>query len=181
MKIAWGITGGGDKLLETVETLKSLKQEKQLVIEIFLSKAGYLVSKYYNIYEDLVASFDKVWVEKDANTPFLTGRLQMKEFDLLLIAPATSNTVAKVAVGISDTLITNAIIQGIKGYVPVYIMPTDFREGETVTVLPNGKALRLRVRKEDVLNVRKLDEMDGISLLESPEQIKEVLENILVD
>jgi archaeoflavoprotein AfpA len=181
MKIAWGITGGGDKLLETVKVVKSIKQEKQLIIEIFLSKAGYLVSKYYKIYEDLVNSFDKVWTEKDANTPFLTGRLQMKEFDLLLVAPATSNTVAKIAVGISDTLLTNAIIQGIKGYVPVYMMPTDFREGETVTILPNGKTMRLRVRKEDVLNVRKLDEMDGISVLESPEQIKEVIKNIFMD
>jgi archaeoflavoprotein AfpA len=181
MKIAWGITGGGDKLLETVETLKNLKKEKKLIVEIYLSKAGYIVSKYYKIYEDLVASFDKVWIEKDANTPFLIGRLQMKEFDLLLIAPATSNTVAKIAVGISDTLLSNAIIQGIKGYVPVYIMPTDFREGETVTVLPNGKTLRLRVRKEDVLNVRKLEEMDGISVLESPDKIKKALKNILVD
>jgi archaeoflavoprotein AfpA len=178
MKIAWGITGGGDKLLETVEVVKELKNEKQLIVEIFLSKAGYLVSKYYKIYEELVSSFDKVWIEKDANTPFLTGRLQMKEFDLLLIAPATSNTVAKIAVGISDTLLTNAIIQGIKGYIPVYIMPTDFREGETVTILPNGKTLRLRVRKEDILNVKKLEEMDGISLIEHPEQIKKALKNI---
>lgn len=175
MKIAWGITGSGDKFVETIEVMKKLKHGKDSTIEVFLSKAGFLVSKYYKIYHDLESYFDKVWIEKDANTPFLAARLQLQEFDLLLVAPATSNTVAKVAVGISDTLLTNAIIQGIKGYIKVYIMPTDYREGHTSTILPNGKTMKLRVRKEDAANVRKLEKMEGINVFESPRQIESIL------
>lgn len=177
MKIAWGITGAGDKLLETLEIIRILNVEKEFDFEVFLSKAGFLVSKYYNIYEELVHNFEKVWLEKDANTPFLAGRLQMKEFTSLIVAPATSNTIAKVAVGISDTLLTNAIIQGIKGNIPVYIMPTDLKAGETITILPNGRELKLRVRKEDVLNVNKLKEVEGIKILERPEQVIDVLKS----
>ncbi|MBD3205087.1 archaeoflavoprotein AfpA [Candidatus Bathyarchaeota archaeon] len=175
MKIAWGITGAGDKLLETLEIIRILNREKEFDFEVFLSKAGLLVSKYYNIYEELVDNFEKVWLEKDANTPFLAGRLQMKEFASFIVAPATSNTIAKVAVGISDTLLTNAIIQGIKGNIPVYIMPTDLKVGETITILPNGRELKLRVRKEDVLNVNKLKDIEGIKILERPEQLIDVL------
>ncbi|HII86065.1 TPA: archaeoflavoprotein AfpA, partial [Candidatus Bathyarchaeota archaeon] len=45
--------------------------------------------------------------------------------DLLLIAPATSNTVAKITNGIGDTMLTNAAIMSLKAFVPVYIVPTD--------------------------------------------------------
>jgi flavoprotein len=83
-----------------------------------------------------------------------------------------------VAVGISDTLLTNAIIQGIKGKIPVYIMPTDLKAGETITILPNGRELKLRVRKEDVFNVNKLKEVEGIKILERPMQVIDVLKNV---
>jgi archaeoflavoprotein AfpA len=177
MRIAWGITGGGDKICDTLEIMKKINKLNEVSIEVFLSKAGLLVLKYYKIFENLKASFIKVWIEQDANIPFLTARLQMKEFDLLLIAPATSNTVAKVAVGISDTLLTNAIIQGVKGYIPVYVMPTDFREGNTITILPSGKTLKLRVRKEDAVNVEILQNMDGIEVFENPSQILDIIKS----
>jgi archaeoflavoprotein AfpA len=176
MKIAWGITGSGDKINETIEVMKALKHaHPELRIEVFLSKAGATVAKYYKVEKEL-SSFDKVWNEVDANTPFLAARLQVGEFMFLLIAPATSNTVAKLAVGVADTLLTNAALQAVKGYVPVYIMPVDYREGETTTTLPSGKKLRLRVRKEDAENVARLGSMEGIHAFESPDMITAILE-----
>ncbi len=177
MKIVWGITGSGDKIKETIKVMKALKQTNpEIGVEVFLSKAGVTVVKYYRIEDELRDSFDRVWKEVDANTPFLASRLQLGEFMFMLIAPATSNTVAKLAVGVADTLITNAALQAVKGYVPVYIMPVDYREGETTTILPNGKKLRLRVRKEDADNVAKLDAMEGIHTFESPDMIPAILE-----
>jgi len=179
MKIAWGITGSGDKLNETIEVMKALKHaHPDLRIEVFLSKAGATVAKYYRVEEEL-SRFDRVWNEADANTPFLAARLQMGEFMFVLIAPATSNTVAKLAVGVADTLLTNAALQALKGYIPVYIMPVDFREGETTTTLPNGKKMRLRVRREDADNVARLDAMEGIHAFESPDMIPAILEEHL--
>ena len=177
MKIAWGITGSGDKINETIEVMKALKHaHPELRVEVFLSKAGATVAKYYGVDEELHTSFDKVWNEVDANTPFLAARLQVGEFMFLLIAPATSNTVAKLAVGVSDTLLTNAALQAVKGYVPVFVMPVDFREGETTTTLPSGKKLRLRVRKEDAENVAKLGSMEGIHTFEFPDMIPAIFE-----
>lgn len=56
--------------------------------------------------------------------------------DVLVVSPASANTVAKVVRGISDTLITNAIAQAGKGRVPVIIVPTDLRAGKLTTRLP---------------------------------------------
>jgi archaeoflavoprotein AfpA len=179
IKFAWGITGAGDKLEETIQVMNKIKEFESVNIEVFLSKEGEKVVKYYKVKEDLEDSFDKVWVEVDANTPFLAARLQMKEFKFLIIAPATSNTVAKITYGISDTLLTNAALQGVKGFVPVYILAVDFKEGLTSTILPNGKKLKLRVRKEDAENVKKLSEMDGFTVFEKPEKIFEIYQEEL--
>jgi archaeoflavoprotein AfpA len=181
MRVAWCVTGSGDKLKETLNVMRGLKEShgEGLKVEVFLSKAGAQVAKYYKVTEQLQECFDRHWVEVDANTPFLAGRLQLGEFDAVLVAPATSNTVAKIAHGVSDTLVTNAAIQAVKGYVPVYIMPVDYEEGTTTTVLPNGRTLRLRVRKEDADNARKLEAMEGFRTIRDPGEIPGVLARLM--
>lgn len=179
-KVAWGITGCGDKLRETLHVMKEMKKRygESVQIEVFLSKAGARVTRYYNITKEL-NSFNRLWEEKDAITPFLAGRIQLGQFKFLLVAPASSNTVAKIAVGIADSLLTNATIQAAKGFVPVYIMPVDYREGAITSTLPNGKPIKLRVRREDADNVRKLESMEGIHPFEDPKEIAGIFKKYL--
>ncbi len=176
MKIAWGLTGSGDKFRETYIVMRALKDEygDELIIHVYLSKAAELVAKYYKLSEEL-EGFDKYYVEQDPNTPFLSGMLQTKRYDFLIIAPATSNTVAKIAVGISDTMLTNAAVQGVKGFIDVYIMPVDYREGVVTTTLPSGEKMQLRIRKEDAENARKLEKMEGFHIFENPEEIPDII------
>jgi archaeoflavoprotein AfpA len=173
-KVAWGLTGGGDRLRETVDVMKGLNKEyANLVnIEVYLSKAGEQVVNYYKLTDDLKRNFRRVTVEVDANSPFLAGWLQTKKYEFLLIAPATSNTVAKISVGIGDTLLSNAAIMALKGRVPVYIMPTDYNEGPIHTILPGDQSAVLEVRKEDIVNVRKLEGMENVFVLKKPEDIE---------
>jgi archaeoflavoprotein AfpA len=175
-KVAWGITGAGDRLAETLDVMRELKvrYENCVEITIYLSKAGDQVLKWYKLSDRLKQSFDRVWVENNANSPFLAGDLQVGKFEFLVIAPASSNTVAKISAGICDSLLTNSAIMALKGFVPVYIMPTDYKEGVTVTRLPSGKEAKVRVRREDVQNVGRLRKMNGVSVLERPEAIREV-------
>lgn len=175
-KVAWGITGGGDKIAETIEVMKDLqKQSKDAVeIQVFLSKAADTVLKYYQLEDDLKQNFLKVHLELNSNSPFLAAWMQMRKYGFLLIAPATSNTVAKIANGIGDTLLTNAAIMSLKAFVPVYVMPTDYRESIVYTKLPNGKEMKLRVRKEEADQVRKLESMEDMHVLESPQKMREV-------
>jgi len=175
-KVAWGITGSGDRLVEIVEIMKAIKKQYQdeVDITVYLSKAGDQVVKYYKLANNLKENFDRIWVEINPNSPFLAGELQTGKFEFLLIAPATSNTVAKISMGIADSLLCNAAIMSLKGFVPVYIMPSDYAEGVIVTKLPNGRDLKLRIRKEDVMHVKKLAGMDDVFILEQPEEIHQV-------
>ncbi len=175
-RIAWGITGSGDRLPETLDIMTKLGEgyRSKVDFRVFLSKAGEQVVKWYGLYDLLKHSFEKVWVEHNSNTPFLAGDLELGKFEFLLIAPATSNTVAKIATGIADTLLCNSAIMALKGNVPLYIMPSDYKEGTVITKLPNGKNIELRVRKEDAENTRKLSKIENIFVLEKPENIYEV-------
>ena len=175
-KTAWGITGSGDRLVETIEIMKetTTQYHDEVEVIVYLSKAGDQVVKYYRVVDELKANFDRVWVEINPNSPFLAGELQTGKFEFLLIAPATSNTVAKISMGIADSLLSNAAIMGLKAFVPLYILPSDYKEGIITTKLPSGRDLKLRIRKEDVEHVKKLANMDGVFLLETPEEIPQV-------
>jgi archaeoflavoprotein AfpA len=175
-KVAWGITGAGDKIAEFIEAMKQVKKEHEATVDIhvFLSKAAETVLKFYNLETTLRQSFEKVKVEVNANAPFLAAWMQNRKYEFLLIAPATSNTVAKIANGIGDTMITNAALMSLKAFVPVYVFPTDYEEGICITKLPNGKEMKLRVRKEEVEQVKRLRSMEGVHILEGPQKIPDV-------
>ena len=174
-KVAWGITGAGDKIAEIIGVMKDLKKQSEDVVEIevFLSKAAETMLKFYRLEDELKQSFAKVTVEVNSNSPFLAAWLQIHKYEFLLIAPATSNTVAKIAHGIGDTLLTNSAIMSLKAFVPVYILPTDYRESVVYTKLPSGKEMKLRVRKEEADLVRKLEGMEDVHVFENPQKLRE--------
>ncbi|MEM3726371.1 MAG: archaeoflavoprotein AfpA [Candidatus Bathyarchaeia archaeon] len=174
--MAWGITGSGDRLIETIDIMKKIKVQYQgdVDINVYLSKAGDQVIKWYKLGNTLKENFNKVFVEINSNSPFLAGQLQTGKFEFLLIAPATSNTVAKISIGIADSLISNAAIMALKAFVPVYVMPSDYKEGVIITKLPDGKDLKLMARKEDVEHVIKLAKMKGVTIIEKTEDIHQI-------
>lgn len=149
---------------------------KEFDIRVYVSKAGDQVLKYYNLSNTLETMFDKTWTEINANAPFLAGQIQMGTFEFLLLAPATSNTVAKISLRIADTLLTNAAIMGQKTATPIYVMPTDFREGITTTKLPNGRDLELKITREDAQHVKKLQDMENTFVFEHPKDIRDIFE-----
>ncbi len=177
-KVAWGITGSGDRLPEIVDMMKNVQDiyRDAVDIRVYISRAGDQVIKYYKLFNELEANFDKIWVEANANAPFLAGQLQLGKFVFLIIAPATSNTVAKISLRLADTLLTNAAIMAQKAYVPLYIMPSDYEEGVTTTRLPDGRDLKLRIRREDVEHVKRLEAMEGTFVLRRVDEIPAVFE-----
>lgn len=177
-RVAWGITGSGDRLTEVFEIMKQIKKQYQdeVRITVYLSKSGDQVIKLYHLFIDLKNNFEKNRVERDANVPSLAIQLQTGKIEFLLIAPATSNTVAKLANGIADTLLTNSAIMALKAFVPVYVMPCDYKEGMTETQLPDGNKMKIRVRKEDAEYAKKIATMDGICVIEKPEEIYQIFQ-----
>jgi len=176
--ILWGVTGAGDLIQETVGAMDELVRTMELKVSVSLSKAAVQVLKWYKLMDKLNGISDNVYVERDANIPFIVGPLQGGKYDCLLVAPATANTVAKIVTGIADTLITNAVAQANKAQVPIFILPVDHKRGTTTTILPNGKKMALTMRDVDVENSNRLRRMNGIHTLKTPGEIKEVIEDL---
>lgn len=175
LKLVWGITGSGDQMPETFTAMSALHEAGDLEITAVLSKAAAKVVRWYKLWDQLQTIAKSVLIEEDANTPFIVGKLQIGRYDCFLVAPATANSVAKIAHGIADTIITNAVAQTAKTNVPIFILPVDQREGTTITTRPGGEKLELTIRAVDIENSRKLATMEGIRVLSGPEEIAGVL------
>jgi len=174
-RIAWGITGSGDQMIETYNTLVDIKNKTGVETMVFLSKEGETVMKWYHLWDKIQKDFPNFKTDAGPNSPFIAGPLQMGYYDFVLIAPATANTVAKIVCGIADSLVTNAVSQTAKGSTPIYIMPVDQKRGTVKTAAPTGRTFELRMREVDVTNSEKLARMENITVLESPYDIYDVV------
>ncbi len=142
MNLAWGITGAGHFLRESFEVFKELKRNKpELKVTTFVSRAAEEVIRMYGLAEELSniscgGYLDECFYEREQGVSFpKTGRFLLQKYDALIVTPATSNTTAKLAYGIADTLVTNAVAQAVKGGVPVFIVPVDIA-GEIESRMP---------------------------------------------
>ena len=174
LKIAWGITGAGDYLVESMEAMENLRQNFGAEITVLLSKDGELVVRWYKLWDQLNATFDTVKSERGPNIPFVAGPLQLGHYAFLFISPATANTCAKIAHGIADSLISNCVAQTVKGGTPVYIYPVDQKPGSQLTEGPKGEQITITTRQIDLENVDRLRKMEGITVLTHPGEIATV-------
>ena len=62
-KVAWGITGAGDKIEEIINIMKNLKEKSEGIatIDVFLSKAALTMLKFYRLENNHKAIFPKLW------------------------------------------------------------------------------------------------------------------------
>ena len=175
-RIAWGITGSGDMIRETYDVMVDIKKKTDLEFMVFLSKEGETVLKWYRMWDDIQRDFNNFKTDAGPNSPFIAGPLQVGFYDLLLIAPATANTVAKIVNGIADSLVTNVVSQTAKGDTPIYILPVDQVKGTVKTITPTGKTLELKMRNVDISNSERLAQMENITVLQSPGEIYDIIE-----
>lgn len=146
MRIAWGFTGAGHLLQESVDTLVELSKDHE--VTVMTSGAGEEVLKMYGLFETVKnltgGKYRELVLESDQRESYpMTGRFSLGTYDMLVVSPATSNTIAKIVHGIADSLVTNAVAQAGKGRVDTYIVPVDLESGDVETVLPSKLELEL--------------------------------------
>lgn len=140
MKIGFAITGAGHLLDQSVKLLEKVAVDNE--VTVFLSAAGEEVLKMYGLYDRVESLTGGKYRElaTDNNQKFsypITGRLSLGKYDLLIVTPATANTVSKIVYGIADTLVTNAVAQSGKSHTPIAIVPVDIHPGPIETILPS--------------------------------------------
>lgn len=161
-KIAWCITGAGHLLKESVEVMARLES-----VDLFVSDAGVEILALYKVRPPVNRVKDRT-ASTVACRGFYSG-----VYDLLVIAPATSNSVAKFVSGISDNLITTLFAQAGKAEVPVVVLPTDVEE--YLDTMGVTKPLKVRPRPIDMENVKKLSDFPGVKVVKTAEELTKAL------
>lgn len=165
-KIAWGITGAGHFLRESLDVAAVLRD-----VDFFASEAGLEVLKIYAITPATAPRIDKS-ASTLACRAFAAGT-----YDLLVIAPATSNSVAKFVHGISDTMITTLFAQAGKSRVPIIVLPTDTEE--VIDTMGATKPIRIYARPVDIENVKKLWKFPDVTVATTPAALSAAIAEIL--
>jgi dihydromethanopterin reductase (acceptor) len=153
-RLAWAITGSGHFLRESLAILQGLEN-----VDVFLSRAAAEIIKQYGFQAQLDATGHKVYQDKTASSVPVEMFYEGK-YHTLVIAPATSNTIAKMAYGFSDSLVSNLFAQAGKTRVPSIIfacdtapeVPSGFIESEA----PRDNMVQVFPRQIDLDNITKL-------------------------
>lgn len=146
-------------------------------LDLFLSDAAEEVLPIYGIrIEDLRARFVgpgfRLVRDKTASA-VPVGMLYSDIYHTVVIAPATSNTVAKCAFGLSDTLPTNMFAQAGKLGIHNIVFACD-TEPVVVTRAPHAW-VTLRPRRIELDNVERLRAIDHCEVVRSPAELEAAL------
>jgi flavoprotein len=167
-KICWVVTGAGHFLREVADMLPPPE-----IADVYLTRAAAEVVSRYRVLGAIERGGRKVVREADHSSSAII-LFSMGRYDALVVAPATSNTVAKCALGIADSLASTFFAQAGKSRVPVIVLPTD-AEGEVVSVTPSGKSIRVAPRPVDILHAEELARFPGVSVARSPDELARLL------
>ena len=166
-RFAWCITGSGHGLGESIALAARLPD-----CDLFLSAAGEEVLEIYKLTLPSLKERFRVFRDKSASgVP--VGMLYDDVYHTVVIAPATSNTVAKCAFGISDSLPTNMFAQAGKLGIPGIVFACD-TEPVVVTQSPHDW-VTLRPRRIELDNVQRLREIDFCQVVCSPAELEAAL------
>lgn len=162
------MTGSGHELLAALALAERLPR-----VDLLLSGAAEEVLPMYGLrLEALRERFRLVRDKTRSAVP--VGALYYDHYHTLVIAPATSNTVAKCAWGVSDTLPTNMFAQAGKLGVPSLVFACD-TEPVVHTRAPQDW-VTLRPRRIELENVARLRAFEHCSVLCSVAELETALD-----
>lgn len=166
-RFAWCVTGSGHFLEESMALAARLPD-----CDLYLSPAAEEVLPMYGHPLDALRKRFRLYRDKTASA-VPVGALYEGAYHTVIIAPATSNTVAKCALGLSDTLPTNLFAQAGKLGIPSLVFACD-TEPVVVTKAPHDW-VTLRPRRIEFDNVERLAAIDHCTVLRSPAELQAAL------
>lgn len=163
-RLAWGLTGSGHFLQESLDLARQFPD-----VDLFLSKAAAeVLNMYGHDVEDLRKEFRIMRDNTASAAP--VGLFYEGVYHTVVIAPATSNTVAKCVVGISDTLVTNIFAQAGKRHIPSIVFACD-NEPEVETESPK-EWVTVFPRRIDLENTERLQQMEAVTVVSDIDELR---------
>lgn len=155
---AWVLTGSGHFFTESFALIHQIEH-----CDVFVSKAANEVLRMYGLKLDFPQT-SRVLHDKTASA-IPVGEFYHGVYHTVVIAPATSNTVAKCVLGISDTLATNVFAQAGKCRIPAIVFACDTAP-ELETMAPHG-LVKVYPRRVDLENTERLKSFERTEVVES--------------
>jgi flavoprotein len=171
-RLAWAITGSGHYIKECLDFLLTLD-----AVDLYLSQAGEEVLKMYGVDLTDVRAVMPVYRDKAASAPPV-GHFYTGYYHTFVMAPTTSNTVAKCVLGISDSLVTNLYAQAGKCRVPSIVYPCDVAP-EIETTAPDDKKVMVYPRTIDLEATHKLRSFEYTTVVDSVDELIMAVSNRL--
>jgi len=162
-RLAWAVTGSGHYLEECLDIIRDLDG-----VDLFYSRAGEEVIRMYGHDPKAVNGDGRTYHDRAASSPPV-GLFYRGDYHTLVVAPATSNTVAKMVLGLSDTLVTNVYAQAGKCRIPSIILACD-TEPEMDTPAPD-RIVKVWPREVDLAHTHKLRSFEATTVVENPEKL----------
>lgn len=164
-RLAWAITGSGHYIEECLAFMLTLED-----VDVYLSQAGEEVLKMYGIALDDIKNRFPVYRDKAASAPPV-GKFYQGYYHTFVMAPTTSNTIAKCVLGIADSLVTNLYSQAGKCRVPSIVYPCDIA-AEMETTAPGNKKVMVYPRPIDLEATAKIKTFPFTQVVESVDELK---------
>jgi flavoprotein len=162
----WALTGSGHFLKESLALVRDLED-----VDLFLSRAAAEVLRMYK--QELVLPRSIRTYRDTTASSFPVGQFYYGVYHTLIVAPATSNAVAKFVCGISDDLVSNVFAQSGKCRVPVIVFACDTAP-ELVTEAPKGM-VRVYPRPIDLENRDRLGRFAGAATVDSIVELRQAI------
>ncbi len=143
VKIGFAMCGSFCTIGEAKKQIENLVNAGADVYPI-MSEIVYKTDNRFNKAEDLINDVEKLCGKKVIHT--ITGAEPIgpkKMLDIIVIAPCTGNTLAKIANGITDTPVTMAVKAHLRNNKPVLIAPAT-NDGLTASATNIGKLLNVK-------------------------------------
>ena len=140
-------------------------------VDLFVSKAAAEVVRMYRQEFNLPKSARIIRDTTASAAP--VGAFYYGVYHTLVVAPATSNTVAKCVLGISDTLVTNVFAQAGKCRVPTIVFACDTAP-ELETEAPKGM-VKVYPRNIDLENTARLKLFEATLVVETLDELRDGL------
>jgi flavoprotein len=160
---AWVLTGSGHFFTESFALIRELEH-----CDIFVSKAANEVLRMYKLKLDFPDTMRVLHDKTASSVP--VGAFYHGVYHTVVVAPASSNTVAKCVLGISDTLATNVFAQAGKCRVPAIVFACDTAP-ELETMAPHG-LVKVYPRQIDLEHTERLKSFERTEVVESLADLK---------
>ena len=160
----WALTGSGHFFKECLDIMGELDE-----VDLFVTRAA---GEVIRMYRQALPKSMRVFRDTTASAAPV-GAFYYGTYHTLVLAPATSNTVAKCVYGISDTLATNVFAQAGKCRIFSIVFACDTAP-ELETEAPKGM-VKVYPRQIDLENTARLKSFNDVNVVENLDELRDAI------